>query len=423
MFRSSKSVRGLAGLAAPLAGMAALAVMATTPALAADMPAPDASQGDGGVSAFYDWTGPIPAQAGLLLRSEPLPADRGLPGAARQMRILYTATDGVTGDGHIVVSGALFVPRGRAPAGGWPLLAWAHGTVGVADACAPSWAGRSKRDVDYLGRWLKEGFAIVATDYQGLGVAGPHPYLATRPEAYSTLDSIRAVQSGEAELGVDLGEPVVLIGQSQGGGAAFATAAFAPDYAPDIDIRGTVSTGIPFLTPQLMTAVATANPDKVDPTIAYLLYIGLLAEQAPTKVPASSMFTAKAAPVLDQARTACVVPVFNAVTEAGLTRANTMTPRALEVIQGLAPSLAYPTVKLAHPLFVGTGANDHDVPPPMQKAVVDAACAAGTVVEAHVYPGLDHSGAVNGSLGDSVPFVRKVMAGRPVTSTCGQPAS
>ncbi|MFD0388948.1 lipase family protein [Tistrella bauzanensis] len=294
--------------------------------------------------------------------------------------------------------------------------------MGVADACAPSWTGRSKRDVDYLGRWLKEGFAIVATDYQGLGVSGPHPYLATpRSLQHARQHSRRAVGRGGA--GVDLGDHVVLIGQSQGGGAAFATAAFAPDYAPDIDIRGTVSTGIPFLTPQLMTAVATANPDKVDPTIAYLLYIGLLAEQAPTHVPASSMFTAKAAPVLDKARTGCVVPVFNAVTDAGLTRANTMTPKALEVIQGLAPSLAYPTVKLAHPLFVGTGAQDHDVPPPMQKAVVDAACAAGTVVEAHVYPGLDHSGAVNGSLGDSVPFVRKVMAGRPVTSTCGQPAS
>jgi hypothetical protein len=55
----------------------------------------------------------------------------------------------------------------------------------------------------------------------------------------------------------------------------------------------------------------------------------------------------------------------------------------------------------------------------MQKAVVDAACAAGTVVQAHVYPGLDHSGAVNGSLKDSMPFVRQVMAGKPVSSTCG----
>ncbi|MFD0388949.1 hypothetical protein ACFQ4K_15970 [Tistrella bauzanensis] len=63
------------------------------------------------------------------MRSEPLPADRGLPGAARQMRILYTATDGVTGDGHVVVSGALFVPgAGRPPAAGrcspGPMAQW-----------------------------------------------------------------------------------------------------------------------------------------------------------------------------------------------------------------------------------------------------------------------------------------------------------
>jgi aryl-alcohol dehydrogenase-like predicted oxidoreductase len=65
------------------------------------------------------------------------------------------------------------------------LPAWAHGTIGTADVCAPSWAGRSERDITYLNHWLDQGYAVLASDYQGLGTPGGHPYLTTRPEAYS----------------------------------------------------------------------------------------------------------------------------------------------------------------------------------------------------------------------------------------------
>jgi hypothetical protein len=82
------------------------------------------------------------------------------------------------------------------------LPAWAHGTVGIADVCAPSWAGRSEPDITYLNHWLDQGYAVVASDYQGLGTPGGHPYLTTRPEAYSVLDSVRAVEGGEVALGL-----------------------------------------------------------------------------------------------------------------------------------------------------------------------------------------------------------------------------
>jgi acetyl esterase/lipase len=120
----------------------------------------------------------------------------------------------------VTVSGAYFVPKGTPPDAGWPLVAWAHGTTGIADVCAPSWIPRSERDAGYLNTWLQQGFAVVATDYQGLGTPGPHPYLAVRPEAYSVLDSVRAVLKGFSNVA----NKIVVIGQSQGGGAAFATA-------------------------------------------------------------------------------------------------------------------------------------------------------------------------------------------------------
>jgi hypothetical protein len=387
---------------------AALMALAT-----AGQAAADSSQGDGEVSGFYSWTEAVPATPGRLLREEPLPAPLALPGAGRSLRILYSSTDGVDGSSPVAVSGALFLPAGHPPAGGWPLLAWAHGTVGMADRCAPSWAGRSERDVAYLGRWLAEGYAIVASDYQGLGVPGPHPYLLARPAAYGTLDSVRAVTAGVPGLS----RRVVLIGQSQGGGAAFAAAAFQPAYAPDLDLRGVVATGVPYL-PARAPSPSSLDLDRVDPTIAYTFYLGLTALQLRPAPDPAELFTPEALPLFERARTTCVGPLFRAVIEAGLTRRKAVRPAFFEKVAALSPLLNYPTLKIERPVFVGSGEADRDVRPENQLALVRESCAAGTVVEAHLYRGLDHGGTVNDSLIDSVPFVRRVMAGETISPRC-----
>lgn len=128
--------------------LAGLWLAASFPGIAgaAQVPAPDPAQGDGGVPPFYTWTDDIPALPGRMLRIEPLDLARGLSAAAEQFRILYTSTDGIDGKTPVVVSGAYFAPKGNPPAGGWPLVAWAHGTTGIADTCAPSWNPRSERD-------------------------------------------------------------------------------------------------------------------------------------------------------------------------------------------------------------------------------------------------------------------------------------
>ncbi|MBV8702405.1 MAG: alpha/beta hydrolase, partial [Acetobacteraceae bacterium] len=122
-----------------------------------------------------------------MLRQEPLDSELGLVNAGQQLRILYSSTNGIDGTTPVAVSGAVFLPEGRPPAGGWPIIAWAHGTTGVADVCAPSWRARYFYEAAHLAAWLTAGYAVVATDYQGLGTPGPHPYLAMRPEAYSVL--------------------------------------------------------------------------------------------------------------------------------------------------------------------------------------------------------------------------------------------
>jgi len=390
-------------------------MLSATAASAAQVPAPDPQQGDGGVSAFYTWADEIPTSPGTMLRTEPLDPNLGLAMAGEQVRILYTSTSGVDGKTPVVVSGAFFVPKGTPPAGGWPLLAWAHGTTGIADVCAPSWNKRSERDAKYLNAWLQQGYAIVATDYQGLGTPGPHPYLQVRPEANSVLDSVRAALKAFPNVA----NQVVVIGQSQGGGAAFATAGIAPDYAPEVHIRGTVGTGVPYLTPALLRRPANPTPqDKPEPTVAYNLYIGIMMQQGDPSLTPQQLVTERALPVLEKARTTCVGALFREVANAGLNRPNALTPQYVTAFAAVLSRLEYTTLHLQTPVFVGTGDQDHDVPPAGQLALVRNACAEGSVVEAHLYAGLDHGGTVNASLKDSVPFVRRVMAGEPVGASC-----
>ena len=244
-------------------GLSALALSVSAVAAETYAPKPDPQQGDGRVSAFYTWTKIIPATPGKLLRSEPLEQALSLPSAASAQRILYTSLDGIDGKTPVVVSGALFIPKGKAPAGGWPVASWGHGTVGVADICAPSWAGRSYRDVQYLNRWLEEGYAIVATDYQGLGVPGGHPLLNNRMAAYGILDAAKAVVAGVPGLA----DKVLIIGQSQGGAGAFAAGAYAATYAPKLGVKGSIGTGVIYTVGP--KNVGEQDQDKVEPALAY----------------------------------------------------------------------------------------------------------------------------------------------------------
>jgi len=80
--------------------------------------------------------------------------------------------------------------------------------------------------------------------------------------------------------------------------------------------------------------------------------------------------------------------------------------------------MRYPTLSIKTPVFLGTGGRDADVPPAVQLHLGGDACANGTRIEQHVYPELDHSGAVNASTVDSVVFERKTFAGEEIGGNC-----
>ncbi|TKJ68566.1 lipase [Pseudomonas viridiflava] len=367
--------------------------------------------GEGAVPDFYTWTDGVPAAPGTMLRSEPLPMAQSLGNAVTHIRFLYTSTDGLESTRQVVVSAALFIPEGSPPVGGWPLMAWAHGTVGSADICAPSFAGRSPRDTRYLNQWLAQGYAVVATDYQGLGTPGQHPYGLTRPLAFDILDSIRAVMGG----GFHLSKRVVVFGQSQGGRAAFATAVYASTYAPELNIVGVVATGTPYAGVQKRSGVAVGSTPS---TFSYnLLRLGTGALLDPSFVPADYV-SERAVAAFKLSQRACLHDIEQQVIADHLTFDNGFKRSPKRVLDLINRASAYPTLKSDIPVFIGTGGQDHDVSVAQQTALVTDACKAGSRIEWHLYPDLDHSGAVNGSLVDSVKFVQKAFSGENITGNC-----
>ena len=221
-------------------------------------------------SAFYKPPKPLPGgKHGALIWARKQTGAAALKGGAGNRLILYRSTGA---DGKATaVSGAVAIPKGKAPKGGWPVITWAHGTTGIADQCAPSRDGANQLSsyaYPLLQRWLKAGYAVVRTDYTGLGTPGDHPYLIGRPEGESVLDAVRAARS----LDKRLGKRVAIAGHSQGGQAALFAASLAPKYTPDLKIRGTVAFApVSHLSEQTALLPGLKSPSGLSGLVAMIL--------------------------------------------------------------------------------------------------------------------------------------------------------
>lgn len=127
---------------------------------------------------------------------------------------------------EVQATALVFTPKGVTPAGGWPIVVWAHGTTGVADQCAPSKQGLQGNQY-FIQKLLAAGYAVVAPDYEGLGEPSGlelHPFLNLKSEAFSITDAVVAAydyHGNKAE------KRWVVVGHSQGGQAALGAAEYA----------------------------------------------------------------------------------------------------------------------------------------------------------------------------------------------------
>lgn len=179
---------------------------------------------------FYTPPATLPTP-GSVIRTEPLGVT--VTGGT-SLRMLYASSDV---NRKSTASGAMvFLPSTPAPAGGRPVVAWAHGTVGQGDACAPS---RSANPLSQLDPWLTTmlqlGWIVVATDYTGLGTPGVEQYLVGEQEARDVVSSVQAVQTlPDAHAATKWS----VFGHSQGGHTALWTGALAQELAPELSLVG-----------------------------------------------------------------------------------------------------------------------------------------------------------------------------------------
>ena len=119
-----------------------------------------------------------------------------------------------------------YSPRSQ-PDGGYPVVAWAHGTSGFDANAAPSHHKNLWQHFLAPYQIALQGYVVVATDYAGLGVkkhpSGQpivHEYLASPTQANDVVHSVTAAREAFPELSMNF----VVIGHSQGGGAAWSVA-------------------------------------------------------------------------------------------------------------------------------------------------------------------------------------------------------
>ena len=195
---------------------------------------------------------------GDVIRVRTMSGPAALESAAACELVIYQSTR-VSDGAPIGVSGVIAIPKGNPPTGGWPVVSWSHGTVGVADRGAPSLDSEELGDVGdptdppmtvhrkinaaphgLLNEFLNRGWAVVMTDYEGLGTRGPHPYLFGTSEARGVLDIVRAARglhNRERATGQEIiSRRFVIVGHSQGGQAALFAAHLAPTWTAELTL-------------------------------------------------------------------------------------------------------------------------------------------------------------------------------------------
>jgi pimeloyl-ACP methyl ester carboxylesterase len=203
--------------------------------LARTFASPVLPQGPPG-DAFYVPPNPLPAQVdGAVIWARRFSGGSALPSAAANYRMLYET---VSVDGKFVaVSGTLAIPTGNLPERGWPLISWAHGTVGDAPQCAPSRTSSPNIEQRMLDGFVRRGYAVAQTDYEGNGTPGTHPYFVATASARDVTDIVRASR----EIDPQIGKRWIVMGHSEGGTAALATASLGPQWAPELTLVGAVA--------------------------------------------------------------------------------------------------------------------------------------------------------------------------------------
>lgn len=379
---------------------------------ASPSPASDVPEGE----AFYD--APIPLSGnkpGDVLRQRPLAGDsQAIEGTAMELLVMYRTTGP---DGRpVAATGTVALPNGPAPEGGWPIVAWDHGTTGIGAKCAPSRGiGPSLQGAGgMLAEFVKRGYAVVQPDYVGMGVNGvKHPYLNGKSAAYATFDLVRAARAIDS----DVGKAWYVVGHSQGGQAALWSAHHAIEYAPELELKGAVAIA-PGNAFHLMPSLVAQRDATAEPYVGiFLLLVNGAAAADPAVKPAEILAPAGLA-AAERAWSGCIADQGEPLPSI----AEVLKPDAdlgplTTALEASAPEKAKPAV----PVFMPQGGRDALAA--MNLPLARTLCAGGAQVEYRPYPELAHDPSEVSVAGpDVVAWVTARQAGIAPESACTFPS-
>jgi hypothetical protein len=326
-------------------------------------------------------------------------------------RVVYHSTNGDTGQ-PTVVSGSVYTPKGQAPQGGWPVVAFGHGTTGIEEPCAPSLSDSLLGMVTMVDGLVKKGYAVAFADYQGLGAPGVHPYTDNKTEGLNIIDSVRALR----HTFPDISNRWAALGGSQGGGAVWAANEQAAGYAPELELVGVVA-----------MAPAADVSGIVDRAVA-----GTLTFYQGPALQSLVESLARLHPDLnrDEYRHGAAAKYWEVLTSCSGAKAldkreaaallkptdfAPATPQAAERLRALLQQWAVAKQKLSAPLSVAYGTDDTYIDAQWTTDAIARQCALGGIVVSDLQPGRGHGDV---DIRSQFLWLADRFAGKPVTSEC-----
>ncbi len=329
--------------------------------------------------------------------------------AGKARRAVYQSTSGIDG-ARTEVSGAFFEPLGQPPASGWPVVALAHGTTGTQHGCAPSDSPDLDGEVGMVASLLKQGYAVAATDYEGLGDQGIHPYLEPRTAAFNVIDSVRGLR----DLYGAESDQWVAVGPSQGGQAAWAVNELNSRYGDGLQLVGTVA-----LSPAVnMSGLADrALSRTLTPWQTSLMpYVIDGLSRYDSTVVEDHYLRGQAARDL-AVITGCGPDATSARLHTKVEDVRPATAADATALRDALRRIALPQAPLTVPMLVMNGSKDESIPPAWVNAAVERSCKLG----GHIRH-LEIEGAGHSNLGHTDVvwnWIHDRFTGVPASAGCG----
>lgn len=368
-------------------------------------------------SAFYDPPAEVPDRPGTLIRTQDaeffLDPWRLVKAPARAERVMYSSTDRL--GRPIAVTGTVLSPtRPRSRRADRGLVAFAVGTQGMGDQCAPSrqlGAGREYESV-FIAGLLARGFNVVVPDYQGLGMAGTHTYMSRQVQGHVVLDALRAAQELD-NPDIPRDGPTAIAGYSQGGGAAAAAAELWHEYAEELHLLGVVCGAVPADLRLLAPAIDGS------PYFAFLGYalVGLAADY---RVDLDALLNDRGNEIAAELESQCM---FESLRRYAFTRSTTLTRDGRSIAQVLD---AEPFATIVAEQLLGDGRAprmdtlvthsrlDDVVPYECGRALAERWARQGARVRLSTNYAPTHAGAAIASYGSAFTFLHRTFRGLPM---------